>query len=448
MNPEMFSKPAYFLHPDSPDSMPDAMSDAKPDSQIRLRELLTAAVHQGTLRSVVLSKPRLSSQSELRVDVRPVSLQSGTRLQFTTRTRTQQLHQNLTLTEAAEELWRLASEVYRDVRLVTDNAVWEARFSKRQGCYLKQRPAVASAALPPDVSKVIENEETGRLAESILQVEPHNRGRSYLIPEGTACPFLIHTGIMTSDGHVRSKHYHKFRQINRFLEFIHNVLDRLPQDQTIQVVDFGCGKSYLTFATHYLLTQVCGRSCEIIGLDRRADVVETCRSITQELGLQNLRFEVGQISDFTPPGPVHLAISLHACDTATDEALMQAIQWNSNVIMAVPCCQHELSSRLQKTAIPLLTSHGILKEHFAALATDAMRAAVLNAMGYEARVMEFIEMEHTAKNLLIRAVRTGHDFAERHQQFIQQLRDFRAELAVPPLRLEKLLTEGGWIIAE
>ena len=444
----MFSKPARFLQADSADSMPDAMNDAKPDSLTRLRELLMSAVHQTTLRTVVLSKPRLSSQAELRVDVRPVSLQSGMRLQFTTRTRTQQLHLNLTLADASEELWRLASEVYRDIRLVTDVEVWEARFSKKQGCYLKQRSAVVSFVPTPADPELNEKKSPKRLAEPRLQVESHNRGRTYLIPEGTPCPFLIHTGIMNNDGHVRAKHYHKFRQINRFLEFIHNILDRLPQDQTIQVVDFGCGKSYLTFATHHLLTQVCGRSCEIIGLDRRADVVQTCQTITQELGLKNLRFEVGQISDFNPQGPVHLAMSLHACDTATDEALMQAIQWNSDVIMAVPCCQHELSSRLQKSAIPLLTSHGILKEHYAALATDAMRAAVLNAMGYEARVMEFIDLEHTAKNLLIRAVRTDHDSTERHQQYMQQLRNFRTELAVRPLRLEKLLTEGGWIAAE
>jgi SAM-dependent methyltransferase len=174
----------------------------------------------------------------------------------------------------------------------------------------------------------------------------HNRTRNYLIPEGVPCPFLIHTGVMTKDGAVRAAHSKKFGQINRFLEFINDVVAMLPADRTIHVVDFGCGKSYLTFATQYLLTTLLQRDCRITGLDRRADVVQTCSKIAKELQLPNLQFAIGDIAGFESDNPVDLVISLHACDTATDDALAQAVRWKSRVILAVPCCQHELNELL------------------------------------------------------------------------------------------------------
>ncbi len=249
---------------------------------------------------------------------------------------------------------------------------------------------------------------------------------------------------MSANGQVYSKHFHKFRQINRYVEFIRDIVPDLPATGPIHVVDFGCGKSYLTFATHYLLTQYLGRQCEIVGLDQRADVVATCRSICEDLKLTGLRFERGQISEYEPESPVHLSISLHACNTATDDAVFKAIQWETPVIMAVPCCQHELASVLAPEVSPVLTASGILKERFASLATDAMRAAVLRAIGYDATIMEFIETEHTPKNLLIRAVRRRNATGVQEND-LRQLEEFRQELKISPLQLERRLRENGML---
>ncbi len=249
---------------------------------------------------------------------------------------------------------------------------------------------------------------------------------------------------MSSSGQVLAKHFHKFRQINRYLEFIRDIAGSLPVNEPIGIVDFGCGKSYLTFAAHYLFSSVLKRDCRITGLDQRPDVISTCREITADLGLRDLQFERGQIAGYNPQHPVHLAISLHACNTATDDAIYQAIQWKSPVIMAVPCCQHELAEQLTAKVAPLFTTSGIVREQFASLATDSIRAALLRAIGYDADIMEFIETEHTPKNLLIRAVRrTGRSDDRRHE--LEQVMQIRTELNARPLRLERLLREGGFL---
>ena len=300
------------------------------------------------------------------------------------------------------------------MRLTTDSAVFEGRFSRKGKCFLRKESASETIAVPQAVG--------------------HDRTRNYLIPEGVPCPFLIQTGVMTKDGTVRASHSRKFRQINRFLEFIDDVADLLPADQTLNVVDFGCGKSYLTFATQY--------ECRIVGLDRRPDVVETCTRIVDELGLTNLHFAIGDISEYKSDSTVDLMISLHACDTATDESLAQAVRWQTRVILAVPCCQHELNQHLSATALSPLTEFGLTKERFASLATDAMRASLLIAAGYQTQILEFIDMEHTPKNLLIRSVRKPEgrvsDAAARAMAEVHRL---RSHLGIPPLTLERRLAQ-------
>jgi SAM-dependent methyltransferase len=245
---------------------------------------------------------------------------------------------------------------------------------------------------------------------------------------------------MTKDGTVRASHARKFGQINRFLEFINDIVEQLPSDRPVQIVDFGCGKSYLTFATHYLLTNILQRESRIIGLDRRKDVVATCTNIVRELQLQHLEFSVGDIAGFESSGPVDLVISLHACDTATDHALAQAIRWQSRVILAVPCCQHELNEHLQAGSLAPLTSFGLTKERFASLATDTMRAALLTAAGYQTQVLEFIDMEHTPKNILLRSVlRTGRTSDSVARKAMVEVVRMRSLLNVPPLTLEQTL---------
>ena len=233
----------------------------------------------------------------------------------------------------------------------------------------------------------------------------HNRSKQYLIPDGTPCPFLIETGVMSDDGHVRKSKYDKFRQINRFLEFVEDVYGALPADGTLRVVDFGCGKSYLTFALHHLLTVIHQRDVAIIGLDLKQDVVEHCNATAAKLGCLGLRFVAGDMASFSPENGVDLSVSLHACDTATDVALARAVAWQASVILSVPCCHHELAATIARTALAPVQRFGILHERLAEAATDGLRATLLELAGYRSQVLEFISTEHTPKNLLIRATR-------------------------------------------
>jgi len=404
-----------------------------PDHSKELVRLLCQSVISGGLQKAVFSGPRIATESIRRVDVRPVEIRDGRRFQFTLQTETQQTHRNLDANEAAAEFTRLCQGIYRNVRLVTDSATSEARESGKGVWFLKTTRA-------PEARMNTEGNS------SAPEVESHNRVRNYLIPEGVPCPFLMHTGIMSRDGSVRASHSRKFRQINRFLEFIHDIADALPSDRLLTIVDFGCGKSYLTFATHYLFSSILKRECHIVGLDRRTDVIETCRKIATSLSLPNLEFHVGDIAGFLSHDPVDLMISLHACNTATDDAIAQAIQWGSSAILAVPCCQHELNELLPESALSPITTYGITKDRFAAIATDTMRASLLTASGYQTQVMEFIDMEHTPKNLLIRAIRrkSGSGGAKAAgDKALKDVRQFRSQLQIEPLTLGRRLYELG-----
>jgi hypothetical protein len=252
-----------------------------------------------------------------------------------------------------------------------------------------------------------------------------------LIPENVPVPFLVEAGVMTRSGKVRASKQAKFRQINRFLELVDDVLDALPPAGALRVIDFGCGKSYLTFALHHLLTVVRGREVNILGLDRKRDVVRSCARLAGKLECRGLEFRIGEIADQAIEGPVDLAVSLHACDTATDDALARAVAWRTGVILAVPCCQHELAGLLRSDPWEPLLRHGILKERLAALATDALRAQALEAAGYRTQVVEFIDLEHTAKNLLIRAVRRSG--GDRRDEALAAYEDFKQALGLGTL---------------
>lgn len=394
-----------------------------PSPRDELKHVLTSAIAASRLLSAVFSGPADSHSTIRRIDVRPVTVRGVQLLQLTSRSSTQAFHQNLTVAQAITELDRLLDE-FRNVRGTNGSSQFVAYRTHSDQWKLRIEEA---------------SEQTAERQE-----QAHDRHRNYLVPDGTPCPFLMETGIMTTAGQVRASHYRKFRQINRFLEFINDVADELPADRTLHVVDFGCGKSYLTFATHYFLTQILGRDVQVTGLDRRSDVVSTCSDIARRLGLQNLRFSVSDISDWAPGHEVDLVISLHACDTATDLALLQAVRWKSRVILTVPCCQHELNKRLQAPAFPPITTYGLMKDRLASLATDSMRASLLCAIGYPTQVLEFIDMEHTPKNILLRSVcRQSPDQADVAAEALRDVRRLRTVLGIAPLALERGLIEEG-----
>lgn len=235
----------------------------------------------------------------------------------------------------------------------------------------------------------------------------HNRRKKYLLAEGTAVPFLVDLGVMTPQGKIVSAKYDKFRQINRFLEFIEDILPRLDRDRELTILDFGCGKSYLTFAMYHYLRQLRHFDVRIIGLDLKEDVIQHCNELARSYGYEKLKFYTGDIASYEGVRQVDMVVTLHACDTATDYALAKAVHWGAKVILSVPCCQHELNGQISNEMLSPVFSYGILKERMAALITDGLRAQLLEGAGYETQILEFVDMEHTPKNLLIRGVYTG-----------------------------------------
>ena len=268
----------------------------------------------------------------------------------------------------------------------------------------------------------------------------HNAKKNYLFPEGVPCPFLIATGVMTENGKVHKAMYRKFRQINRFAEFVHDVCDHFPTDRPIAIVDYGCGKSYLTFAVRHLLVEKLGLKVDMLGLDANADVIAACNKTKKQLGLQDIRFEQAHIADAKLADSIDLAIWLHACDTATDDALARSVECNAGIILASPCCQHEFYKQVQSESLQPLLKHGILRERFAAMLTDALRAQLLEAVGYRSQIIEFIDLEHTAKNLLLRAVRTESPPAHRQQAFADY-NNTKQSFHVEHFHLEKLFSK-------
>jgi len=379
------------------------------------KTILAESIEQDNLLKLVLSKPLTSGEDVARkLSVRPVMLKVGRHYQFTRQIGKRELHDNFTPDETLDQIARLLHTHYRNAHLFSTHADFELKI-KKSGAQIIRR-----------------TKPTMRVSET-----DHNRKKSYLIPEGTPCPFLHAIGVMTKTGRVHAAHQHKFRQINKYLEFVSDILPELPAEGTLQVVDFGSGKSYLTFALHHLLRQIHHRDVNIVGVDHNARLVAHCQQIADELQCNGLQFIARELSHFELDRSVNLAISLHACDTATDLAIARAIGWQSDVILAVPCCQHELTQQIEAESLHSLLKHGILKERFAAMVTDSLRAAALEISGYRTQVMEFIDLEHTLKNVLLRAVRKPN--LETRPQSIQHYQQLKQLLQIDHWALEQAL---------
>lgn len=316
-------------------------------------------------------------------------------------------------------------------------AYLEAELSGNFGQLQCQGALMDGVVLVSKKGKMTIKEKHHAVRENV-QIQARNRVKQYILKEGIPVPFLTDLGVMTEKGKIITSRYDKFRQINRFLEFIEDILPRLAKDREVTILDFGCGKSYLTFAMYYYLKELKGYDVNIIGLDLKTDVIEKCNGLARKYGYEKLHFYQGDIADYEGVSAVDMVVTLHACDTATDFALAKAVEWGAQVILSVPCCQHEVNKQIRNELLEPVLHYGILKERMSALITDAVRANLLESKGYETQILEFIDMEHTPKNLLIRAVKKGKTAQAENTAKTTRLDEMIKELNIHPT-LEQLL---------
>jgi len=348
-----------------------------------IRTLFEDELASPDLLKITFSRPLPDSLYRKAV-ARPLIIADQHLLQLALQTDKQEFHRNLSSEERTSEIWNIWQQNFEHVHLFTRTKDLQFHRSPDGSCRVQR----TKPSLKPDSLPTLD----------------HNREKAYLLPEGKPIPFLVEIGVMNGAGKVLAPKYHKFRQINRFVEMVDDVTRDLPRDRPLRVVDFGSGKSYLTFAMHHLFREVQQRECNLVGVDRNPDVVQTCRNVARKLNADGLDFQVGEIGNFAWDSPVDVVVSLHACDTATDDVLAAAALHQVPVILSAPCCQHELAPQLANPDWHAFLQHGILRERLGALATDALRAAALEILGYETQLLEFVDLEHTPKNLLIRAV--------------------------------------------
>ncbi len=379
-----------------------------------LEELITPNFIQ-----VILSNAK-NPEKVSKIKARPIMLKEELWIQETQYVGNKVLHKNCTVPEAIARILVYMEQDFKQGLIQTADEECTILISKKGKVTIKRKKKVS------DVKADLE----------------HNRQKQYILQEGQKIPFLIDLGIMNLEGKVVRAKYDKFRQINKYLEFIKDIIPRLPKERTIRIIDFGCGKSYLTFAMYYYLHDMQKLPIEVIGLDLKEDVIRYCNELAERYGFEHLHFEMGDIAKFDGADSVDMVVTLHACDTATDYAIEKAIKWGAEVIFTVPCCQHEVNKQISSEFLKPILKYGLLKERMSALITDAIRANLLESMGYETQVLEFIDMEHTPKNVLIRAtkvkgMRPAKTLADR-----ETLEQFTKELGVHTT-LQQLIPNGG-----
>lgn len=348
-----------------------------------LRQLLQENLNIELI-SAILSNPR-NKDGATKVKVRPLMKNEKLLFQLEVFQNNQAFHKNAEAGEAVSLILEHMKNM-KQMQLETRHDLYTVLISKKGKVTIKHKVQKCEKAAA-DLS--------------------HNRKKRYVLEEGIPVPFLQDLGVMTTDGKIIHSRFDKFKQINRFLEFIEDILPQLEKGRELTILDFGCGKSYLTFAMYYYLHELKSYDIRIIGLDLKKDVIRHCNELSEKYGYEKLKFLEGDIADYTGVNQVDMVVTLHACDTATDYALAKAVGWNAKVILSVPCCQHELNRQIKNDVLAPVLKYGLIKERMAALVTDALRAEYLEREGYETQVLEFIDMEHTPKNILLRAVKTG-----------------------------------------
>lgn len=381
-----------------------------------------------SLERILMSNPTDSGKIS-RSRIRPLLMKGRLVFQAEEQAGKQAFHRNLDRDEAADYVTGLLDGSFRQAEIASGlgKALILVSRKGKVTVKVKQNPRPARILSAGNLAS--------REPERAVLLS-HNRKKHYILEEGIPVPFLVDLGVMTKEGRVVNSRYDKYRQINRFLEFIEDILPNLDQDRESTIIDFGCGKSYLTFAMYYYLKELKGYPVRIVGLDLKEDVIEHCSRLGRQYGYEGLSFCHGDIASFEGVEKVDMVVTLHACDLATDYALEKAVNWGARVILSVPCCQHELNGQMENSLLRPVLQYGLIKERMAALYTDSIRAQVLEYRGYRTQILEFIDMEHTPKNILIRAVRQGKKRDNGLQ--IRELADF---LHVKPTVVELLAPE-------
>ena len=373
--------------------------------------------------SVVLSG-QVGKDDFIRMRLRPVLSAGQVAFQAEEFRGKQAFHKNMDASQACAYLTELIGTAFKQAQAETEGWTASVLVSKKGKISIKRKPK-AEIRKPADV-----------LNDAWKSGLAHNRKKNYILEEGIPVPFLIDLGVQTAEGRIVHARYDKFRQINRFLEFVQDILPQMEKGRELTILDFGCGKSYLTFALYYYLKILNGYDIRVVGLDLKEDVIARCNALAEKYGYDKLTFLTGDIADYEGVSKVDMVVTLHACDTATDYALEKALEWDAKVILSVPCCQHELNKQMENEILKPVLKYGLIKERIAALVTDALRAGRLEEAGYQVQILEFIDMEHTPKNILIRAVKTGKP----HE--IKELGACEKFLGVDPL-LGRLRKEKG-----
>ena len=332
---------------------------------------------------MIFGGKRKKSQECQKASIRPVRIAGQLVYQVEYTFEKKVTHENLSAEDAMKKSLDLITEDFKQINIFLEG---------------EDIQVLASKPATPKVSRKGGTKKQGSL--------DHNKKKQYVIPDGEPVDFLVRLGVMDRDGRVFKKHYGKFRQINRYLEIVEDVFPYLPEgERPLKIIDFGCGKAYLTFAIYYYLKVLKQRNVEIIGLDLKTDVIDFCNKVAKDLKYDELKFLMGDIADYTNDH-ADMVVTLHACDTATDYALINAVSWNTKVILSVPCCQHELFSQIKSDVHQPMLKHGILKDRLTEYLTDGLRGLKLEACGYDVAMIEFTSLEHTARNIMIKAVKT------------------------------------------
>ena len=376
---------------------------------MELIKLIEDNVANTSIIYAVFATPLNKAENKFKkITVKPISSNDKIIYQLEKFTDKQAFHENINESDIVSRMMELANQ-YKNANIFTVDADYQVLVSKKGSMRIVK--------LSPTKT---------------MSIGTHNKVKKYIIPENEPCDFLIELGVMNKDGKVLAKKYDKFKQINKFLEIVDDAVEKTDLKSDYKIIDFGCGKAYLTFALYYYFYKIKKVNVQIVGLDLKTEVINFCNDVAEKLNYTYLKFENGDIKDYNTNLEIDMVVTLHACDNATDAALVKAIKWNTDIILSVPCCQHEFFDKIENNNLEPMLKHGLIKERLSSLVTDSLRSLFLETKGYKVQLVEFVDMEHTPKNILIRAVKS-----KVREEAIKEYEDFKKFWNLEEIFIEK-----------